>query len=59
MPLYQFLLPLYAFWHFDDFTWGSTRIVQNDGINSIQGEFDEDLMILEPWTEYHARHEWQ
>ncbi|KAL5035959.1 chitin synthase [Batrachochytrium dendrobatidis JEL423] len=25
LPLWQFVLPLYAFWHFDDFTWGSTR----------------------------------
>ncbi|KAI9354311.1 family 2 glycosyltransferase [Zopfochytrium polystomum] len=31
-PIYSFYLPLYAFWHFDDFTWGNTRrAVDADG----------------------------
>ncbi len=25
LPIWNFLLPLYAFWHFDDFSWGATR----------------------------------
>lgn len=25
IPLWYFWLPLYAFWHFDDFNWGQTR----------------------------------
>jgi hypothetical protein len=27
LPVWNFLLPLYAFWHFDDFSWGETRLV--------------------------------
>eukprot|EP00834_Sanchytrium_tribonematis_P005977 NODE_403_length_8041_cov_0.563712.p1 type:complete len:538 gc:universal NODE_403_length_8041_cov_0.563712:2-1615(+) len=31
IPIFSFFLPLYSFWHFDDFTWGSTRIVVGEG----------------------------
>jgi chitin synthase len=27
LPIWNFILPLYAFWHFDDFSWGETRYV--------------------------------
>lgn len=27
LPIWNFVLPLYAFWHFDDFSWGETRCV--------------------------------
>ncbi|KAI8341312.1 chitin synthase-domain-containing protein [Chlamydoabsidia padenii] len=27
IPVFSFFIPLYAFWHFDDFSWGNTRIV--------------------------------
>ncbi|EEB88611.1 hypothetical protein MPER_13473 [Moniliophthora perniciosa FA553] len=27
LPIWNFVLPVYAFWHFDDFTWGETRYV--------------------------------
>ncbi|ORX43542.1 hypothetical protein DM01DRAFT_240945, partial [Hesseltinella vesiculosa] len=25
IPVFSFLIPIYAFWHFDDFSWGNTR----------------------------------
>ena len=25
LPIWNLVLPLYAFWHFDDFSWGETR----------------------------------
>lgn len=25
IPIWNFVLPMYAFWHFDDFSWGETR----------------------------------
>lgn len=28
LPIWNFILPLYAYWHFDDFSWGETRKVQ-------------------------------
>ena len=30
LPIWNFVLPLYAFWHFDDFSWGETRKVDGD-----------------------------
>jgi chitin synthase len=27
LPVWNFVLPVYAFWHFDDFSWGETRYV--------------------------------
>ncbi|KAH6600736.1 hypothetical protein BASA61_002244 [Batrachochytrium salamandrivorans] len=29
IPLFSFMIPLYAFWRFDDFSWGDTRMVVN------------------------------
>lgn len=29
LPVWNFILPVYAFWHFDDFSWGETRFVQS------------------------------
>lgn len=28
LPIWNGVLPLYAFWHFDDFSWGQTRKIQ-------------------------------
>jgi len=28
LPIWNFVLPVYAFWHFDDFSWGETRYIQ-------------------------------
>lgn len=25
LPIWNFVLPVYSFWHFDDFSWGETR----------------------------------
>jgi chitin synthase len=30
LPIWNFFLPLYAFWHFDDFSWGQTRMVEGE-----------------------------
>jgi chitin synthase len=27
LPIWNFVLPVYSFWHFDDFSWGETRYV--------------------------------
>ncbi|RKO91478.1 chitin synthase-domain-containing protein [Blyttiomyces helicus] len=34
LPIWNFVLPVYAFWHFDDFTWGETRKVAGEGVQS-------------------------
>jgi chitin synthase len=30
LPVWNLVLPLYAFWHFDDFSWGQTRKVEGE-----------------------------
>ncbi|KAL4403022.1 chitin synthase [Malassezia pachydermatis] len=49
-PLYSFLLPIYSFWHMDDFSWGNTRVVVGEKGNKkvVAGTDDEpysDAMI--------------
>ncbi|KAI9217844.1 chitin synthase-domain-containing protein [Blastocladiella britannica] len=44
LPVWNFLLPVYAFWHFDDFSWGATRVVTGEHTqhdhSKKDGEFD-------------------
>lgn len=30
LPVWNFVLPVYSFWHFDDFSWGETRKVEGE-----------------------------
>lgn len=30
LPVWNFILPVYSFWHFDDFSWGETRKVEGE-----------------------------
>jgi len=41
LPVWNFFLPVYAFWHFDDFSWGDTRKTEGDSSKKDEkGEFD-------------------
>ncbi|OQS54297.1 CHS1 [Ecytonucleospora hepatopenaei] len=40
LPVWNFFLPVYAFWRFDDFSWGDTRKVEGEDAKEIEGEFD-------------------
>ncbi|CAO3650550.1 unnamed protein product [Cunninghamella echinulata] len=40
IPVFSFFIPIYSFWHFDDFSWGNTRIVVGD--KSINDKLDGD-----------------
>ena len=46
MPIFSFFLPLYAFWHMDEFNWGNTRVVT--GEDGKEMEKGEDGEVLEP-----------
>jgi chitin synthase len=35
VPLFSFWIPVYAFWHFDDFSWGNTRVVVGEGKKTV------------------------
>lgn len=40
LPVWNFVLPSYAFWHFDDFSWGATRKVDGEGKDKGHGSDD-------------------
>ncbi|KAJ1658765.1 Chitin synthase 4, partial [Coemansia sp. RSA 25] len=55
-PLWSFVLPIYSFWHFDDFSWGNTRVVVGDGKRKIiikdDKPFDPASIPQRRWIEY-------
>ncbi|GAA5924955.1 uncharacterized protein JCM15063_005776 [Sporobolomyces koalae] len=58
-PVYSFLLPVYSFWKFDDFSWGNTRVVVGEGRSKkvLQAEeeaFDESSIPLSKFSDYEA-----
>ncbi|CAG8641711.1 2684_t:CDS:2, partial [Acaulospora colombiana] len=55
MPVWNFILPLYAFWHFDDFTWGATRKIAGEDNGHGGGnkeEFDLSQIEMKRWQEW-------
>ena len=61
LPIWNFVLPVYAFWHFDDFSWGQTRMVQGengkDGGHGGGGKGDtttdaESRVEMKKWEEW-------
>jgi chitin synthase len=57
-PVFAFGLPLYAFWHMDDFSWGNTRVVTGEAghkvVVSDEGKFDPASIPKKRWEEYQA-----
>jgi len=55
-PVFAFGLPLYAFWHMDDFSWGSTRVIVGEKgeqvVVSTEGKFDPAQIPRKKWEEY-------
>ena len=58
IPVFSFGLPLYAFWHMDDFNWGTTRVVAGEKgkkvVISDEGKFDPESIPRKKWEEYQA-----
>ncbi|KAI8141545.1 chitin synthase [Fennellomyces sp. T-0311] len=57
IPVFSFFLPVYSFWHFDDFSWGNTRVVVGDKkqkkiIMNDDEKFDEKMIPLKKWSVY-------
>jgi chitin synthase len=54
--VWNFILPLYAYWHFDDFSWGETRQVagasEKDDHGDAEGKFDASKVPLKRWEDY-------
>ena len=57
-PIFACALPLIAFWHMDDFSWGNTRMVTGEKgkqiIVSDEGKFDPESIPKKKWEEYQA-----
>ncbi|KAJ2492848.1 hypothetical protein IWW47_004921, partial [Coemansia sp. RSA 2052] len=57
-PLWSCILPIYSFWHMDDFSWGNTRVVVGDGKRKIiikdDKPFDPESIPQRRWSEYEA-----
>ena len=61
LPIWNFVLPSYAYWKFDDFSWGDTRTIAGGnkgagGHGEEDGEFDHSKVKMRTWREF-AREE--
>jgi chitin synthase len=58
IPVFSFGLPLYSFWHMDDFSWGNTRVVTGEKGRKVvitdEGKFDPASIPHKKWEEYQA-----
>lgn len=58
LPIWNFVLPTYAFWKFDDFSWGDTRKTSGEGGKvkkggiEYEGEFDSSMIRMRRWGEF-------
>lgn len=56
LPIWTFFLPLYSFWHMDDFSWGNTRVVMGEKGKKIvthdEGTFDPSEIPQKTWQQY-------
>ncbi|CAO1621031.1 unnamed protein product [Jaminaea pallidilutea] len=56
IPIWSFFLPLYSFWHMDDFSWGNTRVVLGEQGQKVvvhdEGKFRESDIPLQTWEDY-------
>lgn len=46
LPVWNFILPVYSFWHFDDFSWGETRKVEGEAKGASHDAEDEEYDAL-------------
>ncbi|KAK1757501.1 glycosyltransferase [Echria macrotheca] len=56
LPIWNFVLPTYAFWKFDDFSWGETRKTAGEKTKKAgieyEGEFDSSKITMKRWAEF-------
>ncbi|KAI8341473.1 chitin synthase-domain-containing protein [Chlamydoabsidia padenii] len=60
LPIWNFVLPVYSYWHFDDFSWGETRKVTGevkgaDDHGKKDGVFDPSKVPLKRWEDYERK----
>lgn len=57
LPIWNFVLPAYAFLHMDDFSWGATRQVAGevkggDAHGAKEGTFDSSHITMKRWADW-------
>ncbi|WVR09675.1 hypothetical protein IAU60_006750 [Kwoniella sp. DSM 27419] len=56
LPIWNFVLPVYSFWHFDDFSWGETRRVEGEvrskGHDDKTAVFEGTNVPLRRWEDW-------
>ena len=56
LPLWNLVLPLYAFWKFDDFSWGDTRKVAGDNGKHDHDDdyqnFEHSMIQMMTWRQF-------
>lgn len=54
LPVWNLVLPSYAYWKFDDFSWGDTRTIAggNKVKEAEEGEFDHSHIKMKTWREF-------
>ncbi|KAL7419883.1 Chitin synthase, class 3 [Cryptotrichosporon argae] len=63
LPVWNFVLPAYSFWHMDDFSWGETRKIVGEGKESNHGDkegtFDSSNIVMKRWVEFERERRWR
>jgi chitin synthase len=58
LPIWNLILPSYAYWHFDDFSWGDTRKMAGEKKGAGKsghehtGEFDSSKITMKRWGDF-------
>ena len=56
LPIWNLVLPAYAYWKFDDFSWGDTRKTAGEKTKKAgieyEGEFDSSKITMKRWGEF-------
>lgn len=62
LPIWNAILPTYAYFHMDDFTWGETRKVEGakeKAHGDKEGEFDSSHITMKRWGEFERERRWK
>lgn len=62
LPIWNAVLPTYAYFHMDDFTWGETRKIEGakeKAHGDKEGEFDSSHITMKRWAEFERERRWK
>jgi chitin synthase len=62
LPIWNAVLPTYAYFHMDDFTWGETRKIEGakeKAHGDKEGEFDSSHITMKRWVEFERERRWK